>query len=293
MAAAALWGSADFGAGISSRRRSALEVVLVAQLIGASAALGMALVFAERVPGPASVGWAGLAGTCGALGLAALYTALAAGRMSVVAPISGVLAAAIPVLLGVASAGAPGAGRFAGFGIGLIAVVLVSLVDAGPAEPGAPGRRPSDDSGSPAAAGSRISGRLSLGLALAAGVALGGYNSAIAQVDAGSTFASLAASRMTAVLVVAAIIGVSRTPLHPTKAALPLLALVGCLDMAGNAAYVIAAQLGRLDVAAVLSSLYPVATVALAAAVLRERVTRLQLAGIVLAVLAIALIAGG
>jgi len=244
-------------------------VLLVAQLAGAIVAGAVAIALHEVFPRPESLAWAALAGTCGALGLAALYRALAGGQMGIVAPISGVLAAAIPVAIGIASAGAPGPLRLGGFGIGLAAVVLVA-----------------------AAGGGRASFR-ALALALAAGVALGGYNSAIARVDPGTTFVSLAASRTTAALVVMVLASVTRVPLRPTRSLIPPLVVVGCLDMGGNAAYIVAAQIGRLDVAAVLSSMYPVATVVLAALVLRERVTRLQLTGIAGAILAIALIAGG
>ncbi len=247
---------------------STFGVLLVAQVAGAFGAGLIALAGAEQLPPAPSVAWAVAAGACGAVGLSALYQALGEGRMGVVAPVSGVLAAAIPVVVAIASGGLPGPLRLAGFGVGLGAVVLVS------------------------AGGEASIGRRGAGLALLAGVALGGYNTAIAQVSAGSMFASLAVSRAAEALFVAGAVVVTSTAWRPSRGLLPGLALVGCLDMAGNAFYVIAAQVGRLDVAAVLSSMYPVSTVILATIVLRERMTRLHLVGIAGAVVAIALIAG-
>lgn len=193
--------------------------------------------------------------------------------MGVVAPVSGVLAAAVPVLVGMAGAGLPGPLRLAGFALGMVAVVLVS------------------------AGGGGAAGRAGLGLAIVAGLSLGGYNVSIARVDPGSTFLSLAVSRAVAAAVMAGLL-VAMRPGRPSVGIgrfrlAGLVVVVGFLDMTGNASYVIAAQLGRLDVAAVLSSLYPVATIVLAAAVLHERVTRIHLAGMGAALAAIALIAGG
>jgi drug/metabolite transporter (DMT)-like permease len=223
----------------------------------------------EPLPGPADVAWAVTAGTTGGLGLASLYRGLATGRMGVIAPVTGVLAAAIPVLAGIALAGPPSPLRAVGLGLGLVAIVLVSLsADRGPTWAG-------------------------LGLAIAAGVGFGLFNTAISRVTPGLVFGPLVAARGTAACLVAIIVAVSRRPWRPSRRLVPALLVVGALDMAGNALFLSAAQAGRLDVAALLSSLYPVTTILLAVAFLRERVTGAHGLGVAAAGAAIACIALG
>ncbi len=246
-----------------------MGVLAVAQAIGAGAALVIMLARGDGVPSLGDLGWAATAGACGAIGLAALYRGLAGGRMGVVAPVTGVLAAAIPVAVGIALAGIPGPLRVVGFGLGIVAVVLVSAADDG------------------------STGRRGLGLALGAGTALGLYNVAISRASPAATFGVLVASRLTATLAVVLLARFGRMPARLPPRVLPAAAVVGLLDMAGNAAFIVAAHVGRLDVAGLLSSLYPVTTVILAVVFLGERVTRAHAAGIAVAGVAVALIALG
>ena len=246
-----------------------MGVLAAAQVIGASAALLVAILRGEGLPTPHDAAWAVGAGACGAIGLAALYRGLAEGRMGIVAPVTGVLAAAFPVAVGIALAGLPGPLRIVGFGLGIAAVVLVSSADDG------------------------STGRRGLGLALGAGTALGLYNVAISRVSPAGIFGVLACSRLMATAVVLLIARAGRQPTRLAPRVLPAAAIVGLLDLAGNVAFVVAAQIGRLDVAGLLSSLYPVTTVLLAVLVVGERVTRAHAAGIVTAGVAVALIALG
>ena len=242
---------------------------MAAQAIGAGAALCIAILRGEGLPTVHDSAWAAGAGVCGAIGLAALYRGLAGGRMGIVAPVTGVLAAAIPVAVGIALAGVPGPFRIVGFGLGIAAVVLVSSADDG------------------------STGRRGLGLALGAGTALRLYNVAISRVSPVGIFGVLACSRLTASATVLLLARGGGAPTRLPPRVLPAAAIVGLLDMAGNAAFVVAAQVGRLDVAGLLSSLYPVTTVVLAVLVLGERVTRAHAIGIVTAGAAVALIALG
>ena len=182
------------------------------------------------------------------------------------------LTAAIPVAVGFATAGLPGPVRLAGFGLALVAILLVSIADDG------------------------TTGRGGLLLALGAGVAFGLYSTCIGQVEAG-VFAPLAVSRATSSVLVLVIVLASRTPIRASFRGRPrllaLVALVGVLDLAGNAAFLLAVQAGGLALAAVLGALYPVTTVILAAAILREPIGRIHAAGIVAAALATVLIIGG
>lgn len=246
-----------------------MGVLVAAQAIGAAAAFLVLILRGEGVPTLHDAGWAAVAGVCGAVGLAGLYRGLAGGRMGIVAPVTGVLAAAIPVAVGIALAGPPGPLRILGFGLGIVAVILVSSADDG------------------------STGRRGLGLALGAGTALGLYNVAISRASPAGIFGVLVVSRLTATAVVLVIARAGRQPTRLAPRVLPAAAVVGLLDMAGNAAFVVAAQIGRLDVAGLLSSLYPVTTVILAVLILGERVTRAHAAGIMTAGAAVALIALG
>jgi drug/metabolite transporter (DMT)-like permease len=208
----------------------------------------------------------------GAVGLTALYRALADGRMGIVAPITGLLTAAIPVAIGIATAGLPEPLRLVGFGLAFVAIVLVSLVDDG------------------------TTGRDGLLLAIAAGACFGLYTACVGQIE-GGVFGPLLVSRATASAVVLAIVLARRTPVRALAAGEPrlvrLIVAVGILDLAGNAAFLVAAQASGLALAAVLGSLYPVSTVVLAAVVLREPIGRLHAVGIATAALATVLIVGG
>ncbi len=270
--AAASWGAGDFGGGFATKRLPAMVVLLGSQVVGlAGAVVGMVLL-GESLPAPADAAWAAAAAFFGALGLAGLYRALADGRMGIVAPITGVLTATIPVAVGVATAGLPGPIRLAGFGVALLAIVLVSLVDDG------------------------TTGRNGLLLAIGAGLGFGLYSACVGQIEAG-VFGPLMVSRATASVLVLAIVAARRTPVRAVASAEPrlllLVVLVGVLDLVGNAMFLAAAQASGLALAAVLGSLYPVSTVILAAIVLREPIGRIHAVGIAAAALAAVLIVGG
>jgi uncharacterized membrane protein len=269
LAAAVTWGTGDFGGGLLSRRTPLFGVVLASQLVGMVAALALAVVRGESAPLPADVAWSVLGGLAGGIGISALYQGLAVGRMGIVAPITGVIAALIPVAVGVVSEGLPTPLVVIGIVLAFVAVVLVSRV--------------SDDRAGPSG----------VGLALLAGVAIGTLGVAIAQLSDGRVFGPLTVLRATEGLLVGGIVLVGRRAWRPGRGLWPALAGVGIMDMAGNGAFILAVQAGSLAVAAVLSSLYPVTTVVLASIFLRERVTLSHAAGIALAVAAIACIAAG
>jgi drug/metabolite transporter (DMT)-like permease len=254
---------------VLSRRAPLLGVALLIQPVGFVTALIVAGLRHEGLPGPESIALAALAGIAGVVGLINLYHGLAVGRMGVVAPITGLLAAVLPVAFGMFFAGLPALPVLLGIALALGAVVLVSRV------PGEAGQRSGVEFG------------------LAAGVGLGVLNILISQVPSGQLFASLAVVKVAAAVTVLLVIVARREAWRVGGSVAPALAGVGILDMGGNALFVLAAQAGRLDVAAVLSSLYPVVTVVLAATLLRERITRPHLLGIAVAIIAIGLIASG
>lgn len=263
------WGSGDFAGGLLGRRSPVLGVVLVSQLVGTVIALILAVLRGETLPLPTDVPWCVAGGLSGGVGIVALYRGLAVGRMGVVAPVTGVLAAAIPVVFGVLIQGLPTGLVIIGIGLAVVAVTFVSGADDGRTGPSG------------------------LDLALVAGISIGVFGVAISQISDGHAFGPLAIIRTTEAALIAAIVVVGRRAWRTDPRLLPSLAGVGVLDMAGNAAFILAVQAGSLAVAAVLSSLYPVTTVVLATLVLGERVTRSHAAGIALAIGAIVCIAAG
>lgn len=246
-----------------------LGVVLVSQLVGTVLALILAVACGETMPLASDVPWSICGGLTGGVGIVALYRGLAVGRMGVVAPVTGVLAAAIPVVFGVVLEGLPTPLVAVGIGLAIVAVVLVSRVDDGRAGPSG------------------------LGLALLAGVAIGAFGVTISQISEGHAFGPLAMIRVAEAVLIGVVIVVGRQAWRADRRLLPTMAGVGVLDMAGNSGFILAVQSGSLAVAAVLSSLYPVTTVILATLVLHERVTRSHAIGIALASGAIVLIAAG
>jgi drug/metabolite transporter (DMT)-like permease len=241
----------------------------VSQLVGMALAAGLTLFRGETAPTTLDLGWSVLAGIAGATGISALYKGLAVGRMGVVAPVTGVIAAVIPVAAGIVLEGLPPPLVLAGIGLAIVAVVLVSRSDDG--EGGASG----------------------LGLALLAGVAIGAMSVFISQISDGHVFGPLVVIRATQAVFIVGLVLVTRSAWRVDRRLMPATAGVGVLDMAGNGAFILAVQSGALAVAAVLSSLYPVTTVILAALFLRERVTGMHAVGIALAMGAIACIALG
>jgi drug/metabolite transporter (DMT)-like permease len=266
LAASLCWGSGDFNGGLASRRASASSVVIAAYVVGCALLIVLALLWREPLPTSADIFWGGLAGLAGAIGLIAFYSALSMGPMGIAAPISAMLTAALPVIFSAFVAGPPGALQLGGFVLALLAIGLIS--------------RSQGESGRPRG----------IGLALLAGCGFGCFFILISRVHAGATFWPLAVARVTSVVFLLALGGLRRQQLLPGKGVMLLVVLAGVLDAVGNAFFVLAAHTGRLDIAAVLSSLYPAATVLLAALVLRERVTRIQAIGILLALLAVPMI---
>lgn len=233
-----------------------------------TAQIVLALAHAEHAPSAPTVAWSVAAGCSGAIGLVALYGSLAVGVMGVNSPLTAVLAAAFPVLVGTFSEGAPTLVRLVGFALALGGVWCLSRPNRNRARP------------------------RGLGLAALAGLGFGGFYVMIAQVRPPAEFWPLATSTATSFAILLGLALVTGRPPLPPGRVLPVALLAGTLDAGGNAFYLLAAHAGRLDVAAVLASLYPAATVVLARVVLKERVTPGQAAGIVAVIAAIPLIAG-
>jgi len=267
LASALSWGAGDFSGGVAAKRAPVFGVLAIGHAAGLLLLIGLALVWGESVPSATDLLWGFVAGLAGAVGLASLYRALAIGQMGLVAPLSAVLTAALPALFGALTDGMPGALKLVGFGLALVAIWLV------------------------AGTGGSASMRDGSGLAILAGCGFGLFFILVHRAGANAVFWPLTAARLGSLALVLPV-AIARRQLRPPdlRSLTPAL-LSGALDVAGNAFFVLAGQAGRLDVAAILASLYPASTVLLAALLLGERVRRVQVAGIVAALAAIALIA--
>lgn len=268
LAAAASWGVGDFFGGLKSRSLNPIAVLIVAQPIGLTL---LAIWVAVRGQGPpgSSVLWACLAAVLGTTGLIAFYKGMAAGALSIVAPIAGA-GAAIPVIWGLAHGDHPSGYQELGFAAALIGVVLASFE-----------RRPE-------------AARLAAGVGWAAiaMLAFGAYYIPMHEASHGDFLWAAFVFRLTSTTLIAAAWLVLRPP-SARRADLPVLASIGILDTGGNVFFAAASAKGLVSVVSILASLYPVVTVLLARAVLNERVHRSQELGIVLALAGIVLISAG
>ena len=275
LAASLCWGTADFTAGLKARTVALPTVLLLAQGIGLLLSLPVVVLSGRSFPsaGPAlaSLG----AGVAVIVGLACFYRALARGTMSVVAPLAAT-GVAIPVLAGLLGGNHLGAVQAAGMLTAVIGVVLASRHSSAVSTPA--GRR---------------SHRDSIGLAVVAAIAFGCYFLLAHIGTRGGVAWLLALANLTGVIgVVVIAVALRSAPVRPpSHADVLMLALAGVLEFAATGLYGLANRHGELSVVAVAGSLYPVATVLLARAVLKERLVRLQALGVSLALVGVVLIA--
>lgn len=265
---AATWGAGDFSGGLACKRAGVFGVIIASQAIGMLLLIGLALAFDTAVPEPSDLVWGAGAGLAGAVGLSALYRGLAAGRMGLVAPLSALLAATLPVVVGAITQGLPDGAKRVGFGLALTGVWLLS--------------RPPDP----------FSFRVNeILLPVAAGLGFGLFFVLMDRASDHAIFWPIVAARVALLGSMGTVARLTRQPIWPAAEHWRLILLAGVLDAGGNAFFNFATQAGRLDVASVLSSLYPASTVALARVVLKERLTRSQWIGVAAALGAIVFIA--
>jgi drug/metabolite transporter (DMT)-like permease len=267
LTSAVTWGAGDFCGGMASKRNNVYSVILVSQVVGALVMLGLAVWLEPTLPGPLYWLLGGLAGVAGMLGLVAFYTGLAGGRMGLVAPLSAVMTAILPVLVGIVLEGWPAATQIAGFGAALLAIWLLAW-----------------------SGNARLAGR-ELGLAAVAGLGFGLFFILIDQVSDQAIFWPLLAARLASVSCLLVFMAARRQVTLPPASQLPLIAVTGILDVGGNAFFALASHMGRLDIASVFSSLYPASTVILAWLILKERLLKQQWLGVLAALAALVFIA--
>jgi drug/metabolite transporter (DMT)-like permease len=284
--AAAAYGAGDFLGGLVSRRASTTGAVIVSQAFGIALLLLGSPWLPAAVVARADLGWGAAAGLTGGIGVALLYRALAIGPMSVVAPVTAICAVVVPVAFGVAFGESVTVAGWLGIATALAAVWLVGQEAPAPEPP--PGRS--------AEAATRLTlgrARSGLPIALAAGAAIGLFLVALERTSPEAGLWPLAVARVVSVTLFLAIARGTRQPLGVPRQALALALGCGALDMAANALYMVAVQQGTLGIVATLVSLYPASTVLLARLVLGERLSRLQVAGVACALLAVGLLVSG
>ncbi len=266
LVAAVCWGAGDFSGGLATRRSAPLRTVLASYTVGMSAMVIVALARGEKIASPADLGWGAISGISGMLGVGFLYRGFNQGRMGIVSPTSAVLAAALPVIFEAFTKGLPRELQLAGFGVALVGIWLVS--------------RPERITGTPKG----------LGMALLAGLGFGGFFIGLGQVSQNAVFWPLAAGRLASLVILLVYMLATRREIILKSNPWGLFALAGLLDVSGNLFFLLAIQNGRLDVTAVLGSLYPAVTAVTAWWAIKERLSRLQVLGVGAAVLAIVMI---
>jgi uncharacterized membrane protein len=275
LASALAYGLSDFVGGVLARRTSAWQVAVVGQSSSALCS-GIIALFVAGDPTAADFRWALLAGAGGGMGAAFLYRGFASGRMSVVAPVSAVGAALVPVAAGAAGGERPALLVWIGIASAVPAIWLVSSTP--------------QDAISAEAEESLAAGVLD---GVLAGLGFGVLFAALGQVPDSAGWAPLFVSQLVSAPAVIVLASVLRVPWVPRGRTVRLALLMGPLGASATGMFLLATQHGYLAVAGVLASLYPASTVLLAAVLLRERIHRAQGFGLVLCALAITFVAAG
>jgi drug/metabolite transporter (DMT)-like permease len=267
LCSACVWGSGDFCGGRAATRIDPFQVLALSATSGILMLVCLVLATGEPVRVDGALAWAAIAGLCTAVGIVSLYRGLSIGSAATVAPIAAVTAALLPVGYGAITAGVPQVTQLAGFAVAVVGIFMVAR-----------------------AAPQSVASRAGMRLGLFAGLGFGSFMVLIGKAGHDHVFLPLAVAR-TVMLVGAIVVLRARSTPMPRLAASPIALVAGVLDAGGTALYLLAQHYVRLDVAAVLSSLYPAATVMLSRLVIAEPVTRTQWIGALVCVGAVALIA--
>ncbi len=266
LAAAICWGAGDFSGGLASRRSDPFSAVLLSYCVGLALMVGLALARGEKFTSFADLAWGALSGLSGMVGVGLLFRGFTLGRMGIVSPVSAVLSSALPVVFAALTRGLPRELQLAGFAVALLGIWLLA--------------RPERFVGRPKG----------IGMAVLAGLGFGGFFIGLGQVSKEAVFWPLAAGRAASIAAMLVFALATRRRVKPQRSALPFFLITGVLDVSGNLFFLLATQAGRVDVTAVLGSLYPAVTALVAWWAIKERLTRLQVAGIVAAIMAIVMI---
>jgi drug/metabolite transporter (DMT)-like permease len=265
------WGVSDFLGGLQARRISALTVLLVSQPVGLVLALAVAFAFGGDPLTARDAAIATGAGAVVVLALAAFYRAMALGSVTVVATI-GALGVLGPVAAGVIQGDRPAAVQVVGAAAGIAGVIMVT-------------RSPDPEW--------RAAGRASIGLAALAALGFGAFLFALDVASGPQPAWTIVAARVGGMATLAIAAAAVRPSIRVEASLLPILLAIGLLDVLANSLFAIATNHGLLSLVAVAGSLYSAVTVLLARFVLGERLAPVQLGGLAVALVGVALIAAG
>jgi len=265
------WGAGDFAGGLASRKLGAYRAVFYSDIIGLLLVLFISTIYREALPTTFIFINAAIGGMLGTFGLLFLYTSLSQGRMSIAAPVSALFAALLPVIVGLFTQGLPTLFQFIGFGFALAAIWLISQGQA--------------------TERFRLEHLADLRLPLLAGLGFAGYFIFLHRASNGSDliFMPIIISRAAGTLLILIVVLARRDSFVVPRDAWGVVLTNAVLDLGGNLFFILASQAGRLDISAVLSSLYPGSTVILAWIFLKEKISFTQIIGIVSALIAIVL----
>jgi len=269
LASALSWGTGDFIGGVASRKIGAYRTVIFVQFIGLIFIILAFPFFKEPFPDIHVIKWSVIAGGIGTTGFLLFYEAMRKGPLSIIAPLSALVGAIIPVTVGIFTEGFPSTRVFFSFGLAFIAILLVSYEKPDKKE--------------------KKKKKTYLPLAILAGIGFGFYFVLIHEASRNLVLAPMIIARTAGTAIVMAFFLFQKGNLRTEAKYFPVLILSSIFDVAGNVFYILASQLGRLDISAVLSSLYPGMTVFLAWLILKEKLQFSQWFGIILALVAIIL----
>ncbi|MGD0833378.1 MAG: DMT family transporter [Candidatus Dormibacteria bacterium] len=269
LSAAVLWGVGDFCGGLATRRSPLLTVLLFSHLLGLVGMIAASLLLGGSVTaGDLLLGAIG--GIAGALGVAMLYRSLSVGLMTLIAPVTGVIAAGLPVIVGILILPER-------LSITTVTGILVALAAVGLL------------GGAPASVAARID-PVHLALAVGAGIGFAGFYIALSRTSGDAGLWPLVAARCASVTMFGLATVAGRHVPRTNRPGGALILAAGLFDVTANALYVVAVHGGVLSIVAVLVSLYPGATIACALILLRERLQATQIAGVAAALVAVVLI---
>jgi drug/metabolite transporter (DMT)-like permease len=266
---ALVWGSADYCGGRAAQSRSALTVTVVSQILGLPM-LALSVLLVPGRAGVADIAWGAGAGVAGLFGIVLLYRGLATGAMAVVAPITAVTGALVPMVVGLLTQRSPSTVALAGASCAVLAIALVSV--------------------GPSGSGTRVT-RSVVAIALSSGALFGIFFALLAQAQPRSGMWPLVAVRAVSVsLGLMIMVRRGAAPRLPARI-VPFAATAGIGDIGANALYLLAIHHGLISIVAPITALYPTSTVLLALLVDSERVRPIQVAGLGLAATALILTA--
>ena len=279
------YGVSDFSGAMASKRTDSAVVTVAAQLVSLVALGLMLVVMPPDAWRAVDLAWGAAGGVGVAVALTCFYRALATGPMSVAAATTALVGAVVPLVAGLALGERPGVITFGGILVSIPAAVMVSAGgDAGRASLRLSPRERFAE---------REHAAVTTRLSIVAGLGFGLFFVALSRTSAEGGLFPLVGARVASVLVLAAALGGAPAGSPVDRRSRGAIVVAGVLDCAANACYLLALDDGELTWVAAITSLYPATTVLLAAAVLRERLTRLQVSGMGLAAVALVLVAVG